>query len=296
MAYNPPDFYGSLRVQPDSRIIYEGLANMGQGLAAGINSATNYAGDMKKMDKQQEFAMAMQDDSQANAQQMMQAGFDQQFRMFGAQNDAHKQAKQEAKDLETQELMNYGKGRAASVIALAEVAGSPMAKTMAATLGKITDGKALADTSDAFLKAIMTETENNKPDNITEKPINGGRNTAILRNGQLFNILGGASDSQAVLTPEQLQAYGAMFPNAAVTAKLPGGVTINQKPPQEQSSTRIQTMTIPGPQVPHPTLPGQMIDGPGIPVKINSDGSYEPLTPKAGKQAGKSYGDSLFKK
>ena len=298
MAYSPTDFYGSLRVNPDnSATIYQGYADMGKGLADGITSAGQYIGQQRSDDKNRAFQQAMQQDQQGHASELQQAGFAHDLQAYGMKLKDDKAAKAEERKIKADELMNYGKGRAASVIALAEVSGSPMAKTMAQTLGKITDGKALADTSDAFLQAIMTEAESNKPDKITEMPVNGGRNTALLRNGQLFNVLGGGPDTQPALTPDQLQAYGTMFPNASVTAKLPGGVTISQKPPQEQSQGRVQTMNIPGPQVAHPTLPGQMIDGPSIPVKINPDGTYEPLKPKGGGSAGNGsggYGSQLF--
>jgi hypothetical protein len=293
MPYNPIDWYGPLKVQPDHGIIYEGLKSMGQGLASGINSAGQYIGQERSNEKDRAFRQSMQEDHQANQREMMDIGFGQQLQLYGMQQTDAKAAKAEERQIKADELLNYGRGRAASVVALAEVSGSPMAKTMAETLGKITDGKALADTSDAFLKAILTEHENNQPDQISEVPVNGGRNTAILRNGKLFNVLGGEVN-EPVLTPEQIQSYGAAFPNAAVTARLPGGVTITQKPPQD-TQPKLNVRNIPGPMVPDPAMPGRMIQGPDIPVKVNPDGTYEQLQPKSGTKGGQGYGDNLFK-
>jgi len=190
MPYNPPDFYGPLRERRDTDVIYRGLADMGKGLASGINSATAYAGDMKKMDKQQAHSEAMFDKQLAgqSAMQNDRQGFEEM--MFGKEQTAKKADKDQDAIYE----------------AMTNMAKYDSMKTLASQLGVEIDwdawDKLVADGSrqkvgaglnslDTLLKEKINEQSRNRPDKITEMPINNGKNVALMRNGQLFNILAG---------------------------------------------------------------------------------------------------------
>lgn len=297
MAYNPPDFYGPLRERRDTDVIYQGLADMGKGLASGINSATAYAGDMKKMDKQQAFAQAMQEDAQANQKDLQGADFQQRLTEYGMQQGNAKTAKAQERELKMADVLNYGKGRAAGVVALGEVSGYPGVKQMSDVLSGMKDGKAMADTADAYQGLIQKWTEEQQTQQREGNPRDV---SAVPVPGTNYVIPYAGNKGMGLVPLPQQQVQGMSFEEAmkaypdATIEQTPKGVSITRKPPGEMKSKFI-LKDMPGPMVPHPTLPGQMIEGPKIPARVYEDGTWEPLKPKDGS-GGTSYGDSLYKK
>lgn len=67
------------------------------------------------------------------------------------------------------------------------------------------------------------DAEASKEDSIEMRPINGGQNTAIFRNGKLFNVIGG--EPGVPPTADDIAAARAMGGN--VTMPLPGGGQVN---------------------------------------------------------------------
>lgn len=120
MPYNPTDFYGSLRVQPDTRVIYEGLANMGQGLANGINSLTNTFVENKREDKRMAHAESMADKQIAagTAARKDSQAFEEM--MFGKREAASNTRRSEDRALAKEESKLFGDNKLAAAFHFAE--------------------------------------------------------------------------------------------------------------------------------------------------------------------------------
>lgn len=249
MPYNPPDFYGALRVQPDHRIIYEGKKSLGDGLASGINSATAFAGDMKTMDKQQAHSEAMFDKQLAgqSAMQNDRQGFEEM--MFGKREASDAERRKQEKAYQEAEVARFGDNKLSAAFSYAQGVSPGIVNDETFELFKgIKDPKVKAEMADriidlaankmrqtqeqeqAIVKAQQSRQTYPLNDPLTGKPDEGyymtGNNIALPRQT--------AKPKTDSLTPEQMQSMGFVPDSATV-----GGVKYTV-PKQEAAPGKIE--------------------------------------------------------
>lgn len=108
MSYNPTDWYGSLRVQPDHNVIYEGKAQMGAGLASGINSLTGAFLDDRKEQNRMAHNEAMLDKQQAGQMSMLDSRHGFEEMMFGKRETSDANRRKEDKAAQEAEVARFG--------------------------------------------------------------------------------------------------------------------------------------------------------------------------------------------
>lgn len=248
MAYSPTDFYGSLRVNPDnSDTIYRGYADMGAGLASGINSLTNAFVDSKRDDKRMAHAEGMMDKqiaAGADARRDSQA-FEQL--MFGKReaSDASRR-KQEKADKEA-ETARFGDNMLSAAFNFAQgvTPGLVNEETFAFFKG-LQDGQTKAKMGEQIINMAADKLRQVQEQEAAIAKAKGARETHVLTDpvsgkpDENFYMTGNGvtlprQTQKPSLTAEQLQSLG-MVPDTATV----GGVKFKVPEAKGSAPSKIE--------------------------------------------------------